>query len=859
MSPANLSRRMALLLAVGAAYYGAGKLGLSLAFVNASATAVWPPAGIALAALLLFGNQVWPAILVGAFLVNLTTAGTVTTSIAIAAGNTLEGLLGAFLVRRFASGTRVFEQPQDILKFAGLASVSAMLGATIGVATLALGGLASGPSLARTWLTWWLGDTAAVLVVGPPLILWGLSARIEASRRFMLEAALLLLAVVASGLLVFSDRWGISHGNFPLHFLCVPPLLWAAFSFTQRETATALLLTSAIAVWGTLRGAGPFGLYDPQISLLLLQAFMTVTAVTMLPLAAAVAERRRIELRIRQLNQGLEQRVSDATRRLRATNDELRNQMAERERAAKDLQRSEARLREAQQVARIGSWEWDIGRNVVWWSEQLYEIFGLQPAEFGASYEAYLERVHPEDREVTHATVQNALRDRKAYTFEHRVVRPDGRIIHLFARGRVVCDPTGVPIRMLGTGQDMTERLRIEEERAALLRQQIARREAEQANEFKDQFLATVSHELRNPLNAIIGWARLLRDGDLEPAEKQRGIEAINRNADLQSQLILDLLDHSRVTAGRLELRQQLVGLASIIEQAVEAVRPAARDRQIAIEARLEAPGACVWGDPHRLQQVTSNLLANAIRFIPEGGRIEVSLSHEAEHAVLRVADDGPGIDPEFLPHVFESFRRGTSRPARRQSGLGLGLAIVRQLVELHGGTVRATNRPEGGAVFEVRLQLAGTRAEAPWEPTPTEAAAPINGSLDGLRVLLVDDDVDTGEVLRLMLDGHGASLDITRSCAEALTRFEASRPDLIISDIDLADDDGYELLRRIRSRPPEDGGAVAAIALTACARPEDACAAIRCGYQVHLAKPFEGVQLMRIIRDLTRPAPVRT
>src|SRR4029453_12139560 len=208
MTPANLSRRAAILLAVGAAYYGAGKLGLSLAFVNASATAVWPPAGIALASLLLFGNQVWPAILAGAFLVNVTTAGTIATSLGIAAGNTFEVLLGAYLVRRFAGGNRVFEQPQAILKFGGLVSLSTMVSATIGVASLALGGLASQPALARTWLTWWLGDTAGVLVVGAPLILWGMTVRIEASRRVLLEAALLAFAVVGSGLLVFTEVFG---------------------------------------------------------------------------------------------------------------------------------------------------------------------------------------------------------------------------------------------------------------------------------------------------------------------------------------------------------------------------------------------------------------------------------------------------------------------------------------------------------------------------------------------------------------------------------------------------------------------------------------------------------------------------
>jgi len=298
-----------------------------------------------------------------------------------------------------------------------------------------------------------------------------------------------------------------------------------------------------------------------------------------------------------------------------------------------------------------------------------------------------------------------------------------------------------------------------------------------------------------------------------------------------------------------------------VIEQAIESVKPAAQVRQITIEAHLDAPGACVWGDPHRLQQVAGNLLGNAIRFTPEGGRIEVTLAREAETALIRVQDDGPGIDPELLPHVFESFRRGDPAPARRNSGLGLGLSIVRHLVELHGGTVTAANRNGKGALFEIRLQAAGTRAEvaAPPVEEKEERSEPVTLSLDGLRVLLVDEDADTADVLRLMLVARGASLDVARSCAEAFARFEQSAPDLIISEVILPDGDGYELLKRIRSRSPEKGGGVAAIALTAHARPEEAGSAIRSGYQVHLAKPFDARELIHIVRGLTRPTSIGT
>ena len=860
MSQPGLARRVATLVAVAAAYYAAGKLGLSLAFVNASASAVWPPTGIALAALLVLGPGIWPGVLLGAFLVNLTTAGTVATSLGIAAGNTIEALIAAALVRRFASGVRAFDLPQSIFQFAALAGLSTIASATIGVATLALGGLVAKTALGPIWLTWWLGDTTGALVVAPALILWGLESRVSWTRPQWLEAALLGVSLLLACALSFGDVMPAGR-HYPLQFLWIPPLLWAACRFTPRESATAVLALSAVAVAGTLRGDGPFALYAPTQSLLLLQAFMGVTSVTILALAAAVSERRRIEIRIRQLNQGLEQRVSDATRRLRATNEELRNQVREREQAAIALERSEARLREAQRVAHIGSWEWDIDRNVVWWTEELHRIYGLDPAQFGASYEHYLERVHPEDREASHSAVQAALGDRKAFSFEHRIVRPDGEILHVFARGRVICDSSGRPVRMVGSGQDMTERKRIEEERASLIREQAAQREAQQANQVKDEFLATLSHELRNPLNAIVGWARLLRDGVLDPAETRRGIEAINRNADLQSQLILDLLDHSRITAGRLELRRQLVGLVPMIEHAIEGVKPAARAKDIGIIARLEDAGASVFGDPDRLQQIVANLLSNAIRFNLPGGRVDVALSREGDSAVIRVQDDGPGIEPGLLPHVFDRFRSGDSTPSRRQGGLGLGLAIVRHLVDLHGGSVSAANRPTGGAAFEVRLPLSGTQPREAANGHPGDARhenATAADPLRGLHVLVAEDDADSREALRLLLVSRGATVDTASSTAEALSAFDLRPPDVLVSDIGMPEENGYDLVRAVRERPVERGGGVAAIALTAYASAEDARCAIRAGYQVHLAKPVESSQLVRIIERLARPVASR-
>jgi CheY-like chemotaxis protein len=295
-----------------------------------------------------------------------------------------------------------------------------------------------------------------------------------------------------------------------------------------------------------------------------------------------------------------------------------------------------------------------------------------------------------------------------------------------------------------------------------------------------------------------------------------------------------------------------------MIEHAVEAVKPGTQAKHITMNAHLDEPGASVWGDPDRLHQVVANLLANAVRFTPDGGQVEIFLTREGEIAVIRVEDDGPGIDPELMPHVFDRYRRGDPTPAHRHGGLGLGLSIVRHLVELHGGSVSASNRPDGrGARFEVRLQLSGTRSGKPLS-APEAEPAPSGRFLHGLRILVVDDDPDSRDVLELMLIGRGAVVEMAGSCAEAMVLFEARCPDLIISDIGLPDGDGYELIRRVRSRPVDRGGAVAAIALTAYAGTEDVRRAIRCGYQVHVAKPFDATELIRIVQSLTRPTPIR-
>ena len=392
---------------------------------------------------------------------------------------------------------------------------------------------------------------------------------------------------------------------------------------------------------------------------------------------------------------------------------------------------------------------------------------------------------------------------------------------------------------------DMTERRRHEAERAALfVRERDARAEAERASRAKDEFIATVSHELRTPLNAVLGWARLLRGGRLDAASTTRAIQAIERSAMTQAQIVDDLLDVSRIVRGQLKLDVRDADLAAAVEAAADTVRPAATAKNIALVLELERGAGAVRGDPARLQQVVWNLLANAIKFTPAGGRVEVRLSRDQDRVRLQVRDSGMGIEPSFLPHVFERFRQADSSPTRTHGGLGLGLAIVRHLVEAHGGAVAAESEGKGkGALFTVDLPLpqpgpaveGGPRSRP--EVRPPVPPAP-SVSLAALRVLVVDDDPDTLEALRQLLEQAGAGVVAVASTGEAMAALQRTRPDVILSDIGMPGEDGISLIRRVRAL---DGGrAIPAAALTAYTQAEDRERALDAGYQVFLPKPVD-------------------
>ena len=545
-------------------YVLAGKLGLSLASVHASASPVWPPTGVALAAFLTLGYRVWPAVFAGAFVVNITTAGSLPTSLAISLGNTLEGGLGAYLVMRYANGAHAFDHAQDVFKFAALAGLAASLvSATVGVGSLALGGYASWADIDSIWLTWWLGDATGALIFAPLLVLlvrdWGAGP----AHGRLLEAAALWLTTTLVGLAVFGE--GLAHLGFmtlPLTFLCTPPLVWAAVRFRQREAAMLVAVLSGIAVWETLHGFGPLANVPTNESLLLLQVFMATVSVMAISAGAVVEERRRIE----------------------------------------------------------------------------------------------------HEREFL------------------------------------------------------------------LIRAQAARAEAEAANRGKDEFLAMLGHELRNPLAAIISAVSVLDRIGGQDDVAVRAREAIRHQITHLGRLVDDLLDIVHVTTGEIALSRKPLNLATSVQRSVGELASTGRLERHVVDVRAEP----VWAnaDPTRLNQIVSNLLLNAIKYTSPGGTIRVRVIGQEGLAVIGVSDTGIGIPSKLLPHMFEPPPQGDRRLLHAQDGLGVGLTLVRRLVELHGGQVEAYSEGPGhGSEFLVRLPRI-----APVKPTESQSVLRVIGKVASVR-----------------------------------------------------------------------------------------------------------------------------
>ncbi|MGN6368840.1 MAG: PAS domain S-box protein [Phycisphaerae bacterium] len=487
--------------------------------------------------------------------------------------------------------------------------------------------------------------------------------------------------------------------------------------------------------------------------------------------------------------------------------------------------------------------------SIFWYNARWYEYTGETPeTQLGQGWE----KVHdPKELPRVRKRWQTAVAAGEPWEDTFPLRRRDGVMRWHLSRAEPVKDSSGKVIMWFGTNTDITEQQTIAKEKEELLAaERAARSEAERVNRMKDEFLSTLSHELRTPLNAILGWSQLIQRGKGDPETLNEGLTVIERNARVQTQLIEDLLDMSRIISGKVRLDVQRLDPATVLEAAIASVQPSADAKGIRIVKVLDPLAGPVAGDPNRLQQVAWNLLNNAIKFTPKGGKVTVLLERVNSHIEFTVADTGQGIKAEFLPYVFDRFRQGDATTTRHHGGLGLGLAIVKHLVELHGGKVRVKSAGEGqGATFSVEIPVVAARQEEdrehPASPNFSATGACEQIALDRLKVLVVDDEADARELLRRLLTECKAEVLLADSVNAAMEMVKRQRPDVIISDIGMPDRDGYELIKDVRRLPAGEGGKIPAIALTAFARSEDRMRALMAGYQAHIAKPVEPQELI--------------
>jgi PAS domain S-box-containing protein len=533
----------------------------------------------------------------------------------------------------------------------------------------------------------------------------------------------------------------------------------------------------------------------------------------------------------------------------------------ERARTNNNLRESEARFRNMADNAPMMVWVTEADGICTYLSQSWYEFTGQTP-ETGLGF-GWIDATHPDDQQLAHDTFVTANEKREVFRIEYRLRRKDGSYAWAIDSAQPRFAENGEFMGYVGSVFDITERKNAEKEREKLLEgEQQARLVAEQANRLKDEFLATLSHELRTPLNAILGWSQMIQSRDLTESQMQKAFQTIERSARAQNQLIDDLLDVSRIITGKLRLDVRAVELSNVITAAVDAVRPAAEAKNIRLQTLLDPQAGPISGDPDRLQQVVWNLLSNAVKFTPKEGRVQVRLERVNSHVEIVISDTGKGIEADFLPYVFDRFRQSDGSMTRRHGGLGLGLAIVRQLVELHGGTVTVNSAGENqGSTFTVFLPLLPVRSEPANDPLRVHPTARNNDAkiledssqeLLGLCILLVEDEADSRDLLNVVLTSSGAKVETANSAAEALKKIKREKFDIVVSDIGMPEEDGFSLIGKVRNLPEEQNGNVPAIALTAYARAEDRIRALRCGFQLHIAKPVEPIELIAAVANLT-------
>ena len=763
-----------LLIAVAAVYFVAAKFGLSLAHDTRQVTAVWPPTGIAIAAILLFGFRVWPAILAGAFLVNAFSFEPLGTAAGIGVGNTLEAVTAAWLLRRVVGFGRAFTGSKDAFAFITLASLLApIVSATIGTTALCLGGVVPWTTYGRVAMLWWTGDALGALVIAPLILSWSAS---PLPRRpwAIAEAGLLATGLLLVGMLVFGSATAMIPPGYPFKYAVFPFVLWSAYRFGMRGATTTTLVISAMAITAAVREPSAVSAGSPDDRLLLLQLFMAVVAITGLVFGALTAERDRAEAGLRRAYDEMEARVEARTSDLARTNRALTAVIEGHRHTLEQLRMRDRQFAEAQALAHIGSWEWDIETDTVTWSDELFRLYGLEPQSIQVDYAEFLSRVHEADRELVRASVGRAHTEGSAFSHDHRVVWPDGSIHWLHGQGRVIRDVEGRPVTMAGTSQDISRR---REHEVALqgARDELEIRVAERteallvANRTKDEFLATLAHELRNPLAPIRNAVEAMRLQEHRVPEFAHLLAIVERQVENIVRLIDQLLDISRVEHGKIDLQLRTLDLSDVVRRSIETCAPQIREHEHALEMSFPVDPVLVEADPLRLEQVTVNLLTNAVKYTPPGGRIRLSVERASDRAVFRIADTGVGIEPRILAHVFDLFVQAEQGLDRSRGGLGIGLTLVRRLVEMHGGTVSASSAGIGqGSEFVVSLPVSTAGREIAQAAIVEPDRHQVHGNGACHRVLVIEDHPENRGTLEELLSLAGHDVQVTPTAPKA-------------------------------------------------------------------------------------------
>jgi PAS domain S-box-containing protein len=764
-------------------YVALARFGLQIHAVSAFATLVWPPTGIALAAILVLGYRFWPGIAVGALVANLWTGAPLPVALGIALGNTLEALLGAYALRRIPGFRSSLDRLQDVIGLVVLAGVfSSMVSATIGVSSLLFGGIITPERFAVTWRTWWVGDAIGALIIAPLVLTWKQAGKTPASRRRLVEASLLGLLLGFASLFIFE----LSKDG--LVALLSPLLIWAALRFEQRGAARATFLVSVIATWATVRGHGPFMRQPLEEGLFVLQAFMALTAATFLVLGAVASERRRAE--------------------------------EERRRAEEVIREREERYRSLAEAVDQLMWINDADGRAIYVNPKWEEMVGIGPDSHGIRW---AELLQPDDRDTLFEIRGRAIPAGRPYRVEFRLRMKDGQYRWMLSRVVPVKDAGGRVTSWFGSASDIHDLKTAEAE----LRR--AKDEAEAANRAKDQFLAALSHELRTPLTPVLAFSSMLETNVELSEEIRRQIEIVRRNTELEARLIDDLLDLTRISSGKLKIEPEPLELAEALDHVVEICREEASAKGLVLERDGTRDGTVVLADPARLRQILWNLLKNAIQFTPSGGRIFLrTLVPAPERIAVEVSDTGAGIEPAEMERIFQPFEQ----VGKRAGALGLGLAISRGLVEAHGGTLTAaSDGPGKGATFRVELAiLSGV------EDVPRTGRAPRSSrqAVGTRRVLLIEDHADTLSAVRELLAELSCEILAVGSMQEALAAAKTQSFDLVLSDLGLPDGSGLDLMRQLHDRY-----GLAGIAVTGYGMKDDVRQSREAGFVDHLVKPI--------------------